>query len=136
FDAGFERGWNRRAALASDAQTVLKQIHDVVMCIGAVTEAPESDPYTLREVKRMALRLNAQRLASDAEPVYQTKLPGNGPNVWRDPPAGIFNITPYEKRRIVYTEAAMVHAEEQLCQQREINARLCKELNAENGPTF
>lgn len=36
----------------------LKAIHDVIMCIGCVTEAPETDTYTLRAVKQMALRIN------------------------------------------------------------------------------
>ena len=35
----------------------LKQIHDVIMCIGEVKEPLESDTHTVREVKRLALRV-------------------------------------------------------------------------------
>lgn len=41
-----------------DAKAELAAIHAVTLCIGCVKEAPESDPYTLRAVKQMAIRIN------------------------------------------------------------------------------
>lgn len=37
----------------------LVEIHRVIMCIAEASEPTESDPYTLREVKRMAARIRA-----------------------------------------------------------------------------
>jgi hypothetical protein len=57
-NAEYVREYLPRLRAAATAEDELKAIHDVIMCIGCVTEAPETDPYTLRAVKQMALRIN------------------------------------------------------------------------------
>lgn len=57
-NAELVREYLPRLRSATDAHDELKAIHDVIMCIGCVTEAPTSDTYTLRGVKQMAVRIN------------------------------------------------------------------------------
>lgn len=57
-NAELVREYLPRLRAATDAHDELKAIHDVIMCIGCVTEAPASDTYTLRAVKQMAVRIN------------------------------------------------------------------------------
>lgn len=52
----YQRGLSEANAKAERGELV--EIHRVVMCIGRVKEAPESDTYTLRAVKQMAMRIN------------------------------------------------------------------------------
>jgi hypothetical protein len=46
----------------------LTAIHEVVMCIACVKDAPETDSYTLREVKRMALRIQEMERHKSPQP--------------------------------------------------------------------
>lgn len=42
----------------TDAIDELAEIHKIVMCIACVTGVDESDTYTVRAVKEMAMRIN------------------------------------------------------------------------------